>query len=458
MKVRSGLACVLALVGTAGAVTTAAQAKVKFTRMGNIAGTGGVVDAFTRTSDGRLHLMFPTAAGGAQGLSTRATNLSGVFGPTKPALGQTWGVSAPGLAHFPNGTLAAFYGAVAPIAPFPGGTWEITSSDGGASWSTPLLVSSTSSIDSQAYGAAVTAQISGGAPVLTLNVAGHLVVQYGLGSQALVQRVDTPVDGSPVAVDSTVDGANGQVVAAWDSLAAGTGGLYLRTIWPSLGTPEKLPGRSRPQVTVAGRDTGPGVFAAYTTDNRHVRLLRYGAGTVAVGSAPPVRPATLGVATGIDGRIWVMWGSDDGQLAITRSNRAVTRFEPIQHVTTKLDTLDRLSGDGRRGPLNLLVDELPAHGSTGLYEAKILPVLTAGVSVTAVKNPHHQVTGHKLTVTVTDAGDAVKGATVEVKGVSKKTNVHGVATFSLAGAAAEHVGVTVKDDGYQALHRMITLG
>ena len=89
-----------------------------------------------------------------------------------------------------------------------------------------------------------------------------------------------------------------------------------------------------------------------------MRLLRYGGGTVAVGSLASATPAALGVATGIDGRIWVMWGSDNGNIAVTRSNKAVTRFEPIQQLSDKIVTLFHLAGDGRLGPLDLLADQL----------------------------------------------------------------------------------------------------
>ena len=39
------------------------------------------------------------------------------------------------------------------------------------------------------------------------------------------------------------------------------------------------------------------------------------------------------VATGLDGRLWVMWGDVNGsasRIAVTRSNKAGTKFEPIQ--------------------------------------------------------------------------------------------------------------------------------
>lgn len=63
--------------------------------------------------------------------------------------------------------------------------------------------------------------------------------------------------------------------------------------------------------------------------------------------------------------------------------------------------------------------------------AATVALAAPGAGTAAVKNPKQQVTAHALTVTVTDAGDAVKGATMSVKGHTEKTNVHGVAKIKL---------------------------
>lgn len=78
----------------------------------------------------------------------------------------------------------------------------------------------------------------------------------------------------------------------------------------------------------------------------------------------------------------------------------------------------------RRGPPN------------AVYHARVLPVLSASVSVKAIKNKHEHVIAHRVTVTVTDAGDAVSGAAATVKGHKKKTNVHGMAKLTLKGPRA----------------------
>jgi hypothetical protein len=172
-------------------------------------------------------------------------------------------------------------------------------------------------------------------PGLTFPQAGNLVIQQGLGAGSPDYLATNATDGSATDADSAADAGTGAVIASWVSLA-NPGGMYLQQVAPTAGTPQLVPGQSRPEQVIAGRDTGPGVFAPYTTDGTHVRLLLYGGGTEAVGSLTSVTPAALGVATGIDGRIWVMWGSDNGNIAVTRSNEAVTKFEPIQHLTDSL--------------------------------------------------------------------------------------------------------------------------
>jgi hypothetical protein len=430
------------------------MATVKFTRVGTIPPTGGAVDAFVRTANGTLHIVRPTSDSGTQGLSQDNISPSGAIQPAVSALSTDWGVSVPGLLRLPNGSLEALFGAAEP-GTSDTSAWGITSSDGGGTWSAPVDIRS-GPLEDLAYGAEFRAEMSGTTPVLILTVAGTMVVQQGLGQNTPSYQVTNASDGLASDADSTVDAASGQVVASWDSVQT-NGGDFIQTVAPAAGTAIKVPGLSRDYIVLAGRDKGPGVFGAYTTDDEHVRLLRYNGGTVAVGSLAAVTPAALGVATGIDGRIWVMWGSDNGTIAVTRSNKAVTRFEPIQHLSAKTSTLFHLAGDGRLGPLDLLVDQvadtnplLPA----GLYHARVLPELSAAVKVqtiTAIKNKKKVVTGHALTVTVTDAGDAVSGATVTVKGHVKKTSSKGVAKITLPGSDTGKVTVTVTAPAYQKL-------
>lgn len=263
------------------------------------------------------------------------------------------------------------------------------------------------------------------------------------------------------AVPRAVDAAANEVVASWHS-GVGSGGNFMRAVAPTLGSVQKAPGQLRNDLVIAGRDKGPGVFGAYTSDGRHVRLLRYGGGSVAVGQPAGTEASIIGVATGLDGRIWVMWGQDGHPVAVTRSNKAVTKFEPIQRVYPNPFTLYRLSGDGRLGPLDLFVDEIPTGSGTtvppaGTFHTRVLPELSASVSVVNVKSKMGKVIAHKLKVKVTDAGDAVAGATVAAAGKEAKTSSKGTATLTLAGSISGSVTVNVTDSSYHTLKKKIKL-
>lgn len=464
-------ACVSAVLAVAAALAAATVSSASptptFQRVSTI-GVGPIPSYGMIRVNGLLHLIYQTTAPGSavpNGLATRWISNAGVLEPQTQALAG-WTAGRPGLTWLPNGSLEAVFGAISPGPSPTSSVWGISSSDGGATWSAPADVKSGGPLESLAYGADVTAQPAGKSlvPVLTLPQAGGVVVQQGLGAGSPTQLVTDGSDNAAGDVNSAVDAASGEVVVAWQSLA-GSGGTYMRGVAPTLGPAQQVPGEPRNQLVVAGRDllsAAPGVFAAYTTDNTHVRLFRYGGGSVAVGAAPGVTAAVVGVATANDGRLWVMWGSDGGGLALTRSNKAVTKFEPIQHLDYQPSTLYRLAGDGRLGPLDLLVDEIPPATSgpvpaPGTFYARVLPVLSASVTVTAVKNKQGQVIAHTLTVHVTDAGDPVAGATVSAGGSTAKTNTAGVATLTLPGSKTGAVTLSATSVNYQQLTKSVPL-
>ena len=447
----------LSLSGATGA--TLAGKSVAFTRVNTVGVGTFTVYGMTRTPNGALHLIYQTTTGSAlspTGLGTISISPAGTVGAETAAL-KGWNTSIPGLLGLPNGGLEAVFGATSPPNPDQvSGPWAITSTDGGATWSTPSQVGTQKPDEPHAYGANVTGQRSGTTPVVTLSVAGGIVAQRGLGQGSPTVSLTDSSNGASGDVDSALDAATGEVVASWDSLA-GKGGDYIKGAVPTVQGAAKVPGVWKNEAVISGRDTGPGVFAAYTTDNQHVRLYRYGGGTVAVGSLTGVTPKAMGTATGLDGRIWVLWGDENGGFAVTRSNKAVTQFEPIQLVSPnpKAFSLYRIGGDGRLGPLDLLVEMIPeANNKTlppGTFHARVLPEFGATTSsVTLTQNG--KTTGYKLTVHVTDAGDPVAGATVTAGGKTGKTSTgNGNAVLPLPASAAGTIAVSVTDAGYQPL-------
>jgi len=443
--------------------TASAPAAVTFTRVTTLGVGPGPNFGMTRTGNGMLHLVYQTTKSATSftptGLATRSISGTGTVGPQVQAL-SSWRTTRPGLVALPDGSLVSVFGAISPHGSQASGIWAVSSSDGGATWAPPKNVGSHSALEALTYGSDITMQMAGATPVLTMAPAGSVVVQRGLGTGSSTQRVTNSSDGFAGDVDSAADPASHEVVASWSSLA-GKGGDYMQAVAPTLGKPQLVPGELRSELVISGRDTGLGVFAAYTTDNTHVRLLRYGGGSETVGKRSGVLAAELGTATGVDGRIWVMWGSDNGGVAVTRSNKAVTRFEPIQHVNPNAFTLYRLSGDGRLGPLDLFVDEIPTSKPTlppaGTFHARVLPEPSAKASVTKVKTKKGKLKAYKLKVHVTDAGDPLSGATVAAAGKQATSNTTGVAKLKLPATLSGKVKVTMKHPGYRSIKKKVEL-
>ena len=430
-------------------------------------GYGTVPIGFARSADGRLHVAFETNTNwgdAASGVGALAISPSGNVGAPVQALAWGGGTSGspngiPGLAVMPSGTLQAVFGGSPSGVD---GPWGITSTDGGATWSPPANVGS----GSMAFGDSnLTLQVSNGAPVLTAGCCGNIVIQQGFGAGSPTSQLTNASDDAAGNTDSAIDAKTGAVVASWDS-NAGSGGIWLQQAAPTVGAAEKAPipsqyGTGAPLI-LAGRDAGPGVFAAYAADfgpTTHVRLLRYGGGSVAVGSVNGLHAAVSSAATSLDGRLWVVWAGEingHGITAFTRSNKAVTRFEPIQTGRFTWADLFTLSGDGRLGPLDLLMSGTPDAKTgplvEGIYYARLLPELSATIAASSVGGGKF-----KLTAKVTDAGDAVSSATVSAKGQSKTTGATGSAKLTISGSAGDHVTVTITHPGYRSLKMSVKL-
>ena len=426
---------------------------------------GLVPPGFARTADGTLHVAYETNTSwgdSANGVGAVSISPSGQLGTHLQAL--DWGNPGgspngiPGLAVLASGTLEATFGGS------PGGDdgpWGISSSDGGATWSAPVDIGSGSM---EFADSAVGVKVSNGTPLLAAGCCGGIVIQQGFGLGSSTYQLTNGTDNAAGNTDLALDAATGAVIAGWDS-NAGTGGLWLQQVAPSKGTAVKMPVPTQygtgVSLIVAGRDSGPGVFAAYPANyanTTHMRLLRYGGGSVAVGSVNGMHAASWGVATGPDGRIWVAWaGQKNGKgiTAITRSNKAVTRFEPIQKYSFTWSSLFTLSGDGRLGPLDLLLGgtpATPADAATGLYHARLLPELSVSVKTTKLGSGKF-----KLNVQVNDAGDAVSVAHVAANGKTATTNSKGVGNVTVSGSPGKRIKVTITHPGYHAVKKKVKL-
>ena len=358
-----------------------------------------------RTQDGVLHVVWnrgatPTSifetrlspTGSAAGTSTVATGFDGNGGLALLAMpDQTLRLFAAGATH--PGSSA--YGINTYTAPTHGGSWSLQP---GASW--------------------------GGALANSASVIGATLAKNG---QPVTAWRGTAAEGMPPSsippnayiADQTgsrlaTDSASGAVVIAGTTLA-GKGGVAVQQILPGRGAQVLLPLQSN--LTdynngISGRIGAPGVFVAYA-NGKAARLYRYGgsAKTLATG---PFNSAT--VCTGPDGRLWVAWGGSAGGLVVTRSNRAVSAFEPVQKVSLPQGSgLTYLQCEGSTGPVDLFAD------SGGFFHTH----LPARLSLSA------HATRSKVAISVRDAGDPVTGAAITVGGRHLKTDAHGLVSLTL---------------------------
>lgn len=425
---------------------------------------GSTPVGFARTPDGVLHVVVDQNINwqdSYSGIAAVSISAAGHVGPSVQAL--NWGGQSsqgiPGLTVMPGGALEATWGGY----PFGSdGPWGISSTNGGATWSSPTNIGS----GSMGFGDShVGVAVSNGTPVLVAGCCGGIVIQRGFGSGAPTYQLTNSTDGCAGNTDVAADAATGAAITSWDS-CDGTGGQWLQQVAPSTGAAVKLAtptqyGSGVPSI-IAARDTGAGVFAAYPTNygnTTHIALYRYGGGSTSVGSAKHMHADVWGIATGNDGRLWVMWYGQNTktgkfEIAVTRSNNADNAFEPIQVFNLTYSFLFWLSGDGRIGPLDMLISGTPSTSGAagGIYYARVMPVLSASVSAADLGGGKFKLKAH-----VTDAGDAVSTATVSAKGAHKATNGSGRAKLDVSGHSGEHVTVTISAPGYRPLHKAITL-
>jgi hypothetical protein len=232
------------------------------------------------------------------------------------------------------------------------------------------------------------------------------------------------------------------VVAAWNVIG---GGVIAMPVNPS-GAPVTLPSSMAAQlqhrVGITGRLGAPGIFIAFTQGTSEFT------GKPAiyqVGSGRIVKPSSAGTAQRISiaaapsGRLWVFW-KNGGRIFATRSNMAVTKFEPIQKIAApggSSVTVFDLAGEGSLGPLDILALAQPASGAVADYHQRVLPTLVLRAKAGRAG---------KTVFSVTDAGDPVKAAIIKVQHRRRAaTDKTGTATLRLG--HGKHA-VTATKTGY----------
>jgi hypothetical protein len=206
----------------------------------------------------------------------------------------------------------------------------------------------------------------------------------------------------------------------------GAQGTMVRQIHPTLGPVLQPPGAIEGTDQASAMVTRPdgGVYLAYPRgdlNSQGFALWRIGAGTVR--KVPGSKGADhLAMSTAPGGRLWLAWRAENLGVRVVRTNQAATKFGAVQKVKPPKGSAPYQIGiEGSTGRGDLIVND-----ATRIWHTQVL----AGLTVKA--GPKSWKSGTTVTVkfTVTDAGEAIKGAKVKTKSQKCTTNKKGVCTLT----------------------------
>jgi hypothetical protein len=368
-----------------------------------------------RTGDGVLHVVYTRRNGTKEDLVHLEVSPAGAVGPDAVALGGWSAMSHPDLLRMPDGSLRAFFGGIrstnpgetnkrlsTATAPASGAPWTLKPGD---------VVQAPSAYATGVAGAGLAKD---GTPISTWSVSPGLGYHYGINGSDPDRAI--PQTGCCLYTpDIAVDSASGQAWVGFHSNESAGPGLYVNAIGP--GGPQGA--RKLAQGSVVGKSSiYPGNRASLTG--------RIGAGGVYLfyGQGYPTF------------KTLALWKVDSAKphlvLKVDRNEHGniANAVRPPSGAT-----IYRLNGEGSAGPLDLIAN-LQAAGGQAFWHQQVWPKL----SLTGSRS------GARILFRVTDAGDAVAGATVKAGGKTLKTNAAGRAT--LAPAPAGRVKATASKAAY----------
>lgn len=410
-------ALAVACTAAAGGVAQATPSGSSWTRISGPTGAGADL-GLARTADGVLHVIWERGTSPATISNTRISPSGKTLG-TATVAGGWDGNGGLALLTMPDGSLRLFVtgghtkglgsaavGVNMLTAPASGSGWTL---DPGRVWGGASAYSA---------GSLAATLTKDGQPVSAWAGAGLDFVHVGLDPSG-----PTPSFGSSMlTAELATDSGSGGVVLSGISIGH-PAGTYVQQVLPSPGPAHVLPSATDGRDSgLAARIGAPGVYVAYT-DGKTAKLYRYGGGTKTLARGPF---QTAKVFAGPAGRLWIVWGDSNDGLFVTRSNKAVSAFEPVQ--TLKLpanSSLENAEAEGSAGPLDLFADVLVGGNDRGFWHTFVLARFSLRASVAKAK------TGAKVTLSVRDAGDPVAGATVTVGGKHLKTDTKGRVSLTL---------------------------
>jgi hypothetical protein len=445
----------LLLIALVLAPATALGAAVgRWQRLTPITGDGLNAPALGRTVDGNLHVSYKVANG-----TTDVDFWDQVVTPAGALLAP-----APIVQHFYIlGDRAPFASLGTGLVSYFGGRVADQGVDGTFVTAGPPFTSPTTPIHGSAdsdfaYAPSnpVATTASDGTPFYAYSATGQLRVQRGT-VPGPTYNFTTPANQPDQAYDPEIaaDGVGGAVWLTWYSLGTPNRSIWLQGVDPASGAPLGRPTAlaaspglaldSGQSLALSGRGVGhPGVYAAYwdTTLNVTRLLVRPAGGqpfTVAKGSSTYelARPA---LSHDSAGRLWLAYvvrGYSAQPIVVRRSNVAGTRFgAPVRIAPADarhFSSYSWLAVNGERsdGVLDVVVRRTGIDSRSADWQARVY----AGLGLKASRSSVRAGSGGRVTFTVDDAGDAVKGASVKLSGPggarSGKTGASGTVTLTL---------------------------
>jgi hypothetical protein len=279
---------------------------------------------------------------------------------------------------------------------------------------------------------------------------------FGVGDNSNATNVASALDakgGAHLAVAGYVGGATTQThngTYAWDA------GIGSPRKAPSSGLFEPLAQR----VAMVSGGTAHIPFVAYctgtvTTQCSGVRLWNVvNKSTLALGKSAGA--GLVAASAGPAGRVWVAFykPGSPGTVTVARTNKAVTKFGPERtYKAPPLATQPTLTIEGSQGRLDIFMSGLNMKLKPALFHAQVLAPLTLKASKTKLPT-----SGGKITFTVLDAGNPLKGATVSLLGKSGTTGTKGTVTLKFGKTKAGTYTATAKKSGYAGAKLKIKFG
>jgi hypothetical protein len=386
-----------------------------------------------RTADGTLHVAWVRGGGASADVVQQAIASNGSLSGQPTVIASSWQVVNPDvdLVRTGGGLRAVWAGVRAGVA---GGEIVGSSSTDGVAWSAPTpMTTAATGVSASGIGAAAGSAVA----VAQGDFApGTNLVHVGTGPDTRYENGGCCASDPEVAVDAVT----GKYFVSWFSSVPGKQGLWLQEVSQAglVGSAAHVPGSSssdgaqavKPgqRTALTGRIGAGGVYLAYGAGYPAfgtVQLLRIGRQPVAVARSTQIEH--VGIAPGPGGRLWLFWSTGSGY-AVTRSNRAATRFESVTRVALPDAgaTTYGLYGEGSAGTLDLV-----AHAGSGSsipdWHTQVLPRLSLTVLFSREEKKGGQLL-RRLSLRVTDAGDPVQGAAITIGGRRLRTAANGKAT------------------------------